>query len=324
MSHHHILNRCLAAGLIACLFACLAPAPAQADSPGNSPPRKIVIIGSSIAWGYGATTRSKSWAGLYADYLKSLNPGNTVINLAVGGYSTPKLMPTGTGREDPYHNITAAIAAHPDAILLSLTSNDAGQKIPLSQTESNFTTIMSAAAAAGIPIWITTTVPVGIGGKPELELQTKTMQWIQQTFPQNSINFWTALANPDGTDNHLYNSGDGVHPNDAGHMRLFHAVAHSGFFESLSVPPVISSVSASSASDTATIIWNTDKPATSTVSYGTTSAYGSAASSPTLTRSHTITLTGLAPGTWYHFRAASADPSGKSATSDDHAFQTSR
>ena len=324
MLYRLTISRCLAAGIIACLFACLAPAPAKADSPGSSSPRKIVIIGSSIARGMGATSYANSWAGLYANYLKSLNPGNTVINLAVAGYNTTKLMPTGTGGEDPQHNITAALAAHPDAILLSLTSNDASGKYPLPLTQSNFATIMSTAAAAGIPIWITTTVPVGIGGRPELELQTKTMQWIQHTYPKNSINFWTALANPDGTDNRLYNSGDGVHPNDAGHMRLFHCVAHSGFLGSLSVPPVISSVSASSASDTATIIWTTDKPATSTVAYGPTSAYGSTVSAPTPTRSHTITLNGLTPGTWYHFRAASANPSGQSANSGDHAFQTSR
>ena len=324
MFYHPRPRRSLANGIIALLCACLLSAPAKADSPGNSTPRKIVIIGSSIAWGYGATTRSNSWAGLYADYLKSLNPGNSVTNLAVGGYSTPKLMPTGTGREDPQDNITAAIAAHPDAILMSLTSNDAGQKIPLSLTESNFTTIMHTAAAAGIPIWITTTVPVGVGGKPEYELQTNTMQWLRQTSPKNSINFWSALANPDGTVDHQYNFGDGVHPNDAGHSRLFNRVAHSGLLESLYVPPAISSVATSVTANTATITWTTDKPATSTVSYGPTPAYGSTTSSATLTSSHILTLTGLAPQTWYHFHAGSADLSGNTATSADLAFQTSR
>ena len=316
--------RCFATGMIACLGACLAPMPAQAGDPGSSSPRKIVIIGSSIAWGYGATNRSHSWAGLYADYLKSLNPGNMVINLAVAGYSTPKLMPTGTGHEDPHHNITAAIAQNPDAILLSLTSNDAGQKILLSLTESNLTKIMNTAAAAGIPIWITTTVPVGIGGKPELELQTNTMNWIQRTYPRNSINFWTALASPDGTADHRYNSGDGIHPNDEGHYRLFNRLAHSGLLESLFVPPVLSKVAAAAATDRATITWTTDKPASSTISFGATPQYGSAITSPTLTQSHTVTLTGLAPGTWYHFQAGSADRSGNNCTSPDHAFQTVR
>ncbi len=72
----------------------------------------------------------------------------------------------------------------------------------------------------------------------------------------------------------------------------------------------VSSVSANSA----TISWSTDEPATSSVSYGTTSL-GLKADSAALVNSHSITLTGLTASTRYLFTVSSADASGNKATS---------
>ena len=49
----------------------------------------------------------------------------------------------------------------------------------------------------------------------------------------------------------------------------------------------------------------------STVNYGSTSSYGTASTSDTFTTSHSITLTGLANSTTYHFQVASGDSFGK-------------
>jgi hypothetical protein len=89
------------------------------------------------------------------------------------------------------------------------------------------------------------------------------------------------------------------------------------------IAPVISSVATSSISSTAvTITWSTNKLASSTVSYGTTSACGLASSTDTLVVSHSIHLSGLIPNTQYHFRVESADASGNRATSTDYTFRT--
>ena len=64
--------------------------------------------------------------------------------------------------------------------------------------------------------------------------------------------------------------------------------------------------------------WATNVPANSGVDYGTSTAYGSSApANSSLVTSHQIALSGLKPGTMYHFRARSTDSSGNSVTSAD-------
>jgi len=89
-------------------------------------------------------------------------------------------------------------------------------------------------------------------------------------------------------------------------------------------PPVISSVTASSiTSGSAVITWTTDKASTSAVNYGTTTSYGSSQSSTTQVTSHSVTLTGLAANTVYHYQVQSADSLGKVGSSSDFTFTTS-
>jgi len=81
-------------------------------------------------------------------------------------------------------------------------------------------------------------------------------------------------------------------------------------------PPAISAVKATSYSDvSATITWETDKPATSHVEYGKTKDYGlSAKSNGEPTTSHKIRLTALEPSKTYYFMLKSADKCGNEAT----------
>jgi type VI protein secretion system component Hcp len=89
-------------------------------------------------------------------------------------------------------------------------------------------------------------------------------------------------------------------------------------------PPVISNIGSSGITETvATISWTTNEAADTQVQYGTTISYGSTTSlNPTLTTSHSQGLTGLTPGTTYHFRVLSRDAAGNLATSSDHTFVT--
>lgn len=88
--------------------------------------------------------------------------------------------------------------------------------------------------------------------------------------------------------------------------------------------PVISDVSANVTGETtATVTWITDQPATSQVEYGLTDTYGSStALDPTLATGHSVDLTGLTPGTTYHFRARSMDASDNETVSADYTFTT--
>jgi uncharacterized lipoprotein YddW (UPF0748 family) len=88
-------------------------------------------------------------------------------------------------------------------------------------------------------------------------------------------------------------------------------------------PPVISSVVATIVSDTvATINWLTDENSNSAVDYGPSIAYGNVASNATLTINHSISLSGLAPNTQYHFRVRSRNPTILQTNSGDFVFTT--
>ncbi len=88
--------------------------------------------------------------------------------------------------------------------------------------------------------------------------------------------------------------------------------------------PVISAVSVGARIPTGgTIHWTTDEPATGQVDYGTTAAYGS--TTPlvaTLSTVHHLSLSGLTPGTTYHFRVISRDAATNQAVSTDQTFAT--
>lgn len=88
--------------------------------------------------------------------------------------------------------------------------------------------------------------------------------------------------------------------------------------------PAISDIQVSGiGTDSATITWTTDEPSDSIVEYGLTSSYGNMTPVDlTMTTSHSVTLSGLADSTDYHFRAVSADGDANSSTSGDNTFTT--
>jgi peroxiredoxin len=88
---------------------------------------------------------------------------------------------------------------------------------------------------------------------------------------------------------------------------------------------VISGIRVSNITDlAANLSWTTDKPGTTQVAYGITNAYGSTTTfDQNLATSHSATLTGLKPGTIYHFKLISQDGSGNETASQDQTFTTS-
>ncbi|MEN6610153.1 MAG: hypothetical protein ABFC24_04870 [Methanoregulaceae archaeon] len=72
----------------------------------------------------------------------------------------------------------------------------------------------------------------------------------------------------------------------------------------------------------ATVTWNTNGNANSTVEYGTTTGYGSTSTDAVATRTHAIRLYTLSSGTVYHYRVLSTAFDGASSTSTDATFKT--
>lgn len=87
--------------------------------------------------------------------------------------------------------------------------------------------------------------------------------------------------------------------------------------------PAISNVMVSGiGSTTATVSWNTDQTGTGQVNFGTTNSYGSSVGTTgSASTTQSVTLTGLSPGTLYHF-AVEASNGVASTTSSDQTFTT--
>jgi hypothetical protein len=86
---------------------------------------------------------------------------------------------------------------------------------------------------------------------------------------------------------------------------------------------VLSDVRVTSVKTTSAVVsWTTNLPANSLVEYGTSLAHGSSTGAITASvTTHAVTLSGLSPGTAYHFRAVS-QTANDSATSNDLTFRT--
>jgi len=89
--------------------------------------------------------------------------------------------------------------------------------------------------------------------------------------------------------------------------------------------PVISAVGVSLGltASSARVTWATDVLSDAQVEFGPTFAYGASTPvDPRIGWTHEAQLTGLAPGTTYHYRVRSRDANGALAVSQDATFAT--
>ena len=87
--------------------------------------------------------------------------------------------------------------------------------------------------------------------------------------------------------------------------------------------PVISNVVVTEiGTDTATVQWTTDEPASGRVDYGPTAGYGNAVFDSDFETAHQLTLQGLASGVTYHFKVSARDEAGNRSHTPDDTFQT--
>lgn len=188
----------------------------------------IVVLGSSTGAGAGASHPDSAWVNRYRTFLQNINPENEVTNLAVGGFTTYRIMPDGfvppAGRPAPNtnQNITRAINLEPDGIIVNLPSNDVSSGFSVAEQLANFDTIVQHAANANIPIWICTTQPKNYPGNAvNIQKQLDVRDSILVKYAPLTLDFWTGLADATDQIDPMFDSGDGTHLNDAGHALLF-------------------------------------------------------------------------------------------------------
>jgi poly(3-hydroxybutyrate) depolymerase len=188
---------------------------------------KIVVVGSSSAYGTGATPIDSSWVNKFRMYVQQQNPQITVTNIATLGLTSYQVLPTGfvppANRPVPEtdRNITKALSLNPDAIIINLPSNDIAMGYSLQECYDNFNRLAAAADAQHVPVWITTTQPRDRLSPTEKNMQMTLRDWIIQRFGNKSVDFWTTIGNSDGSMVPLYSAGDSVHQNNYGHHIFF-------------------------------------------------------------------------------------------------------
>jgi len=182
-------------------------------APGN-----WVVIGSSTASGAGA--KRLAWVdGVKATYA---NRAVTVFNIAKGGTTTYAGLPTSSPpvvnrpAPDPTANVTAALARSPKLLLVAYPSNDTTYGYSVDETVRNLLAIRAAALSGGASVIILSTQPLTLP-PAQLALLPQIDARVSAVVAPCFVAVREALAAPDGTLDPRYDSGDGVHPNDAGH-----------------------------------------------------------------------------------------------------------
>jgi lysophospholipase L1-like esterase len=204
-----------------------------------NPPVKIVVLGSSTAAGFGVSSKDSSWVNLYATYLRKLNPDNSVVNLAVGGYNTYHIMPDAfvpprkRRRRDSLANITRALALDCDGIIVNLPSNDVALGYSMKEQLDNLKVVVREAENDSVPIWICTVQPRNFNRHDQRREQDELYDSIVKLFPNSVIDFWTGFVTPAAGLIEVYDSGDGCHLNDLGHRILNERVIESTAFDSI-------------------------------------------------------------------------------------------
>jgi lysophospholipase L1-like esterase len=157
-----------------------------------------------------------------------------VVNLAVPGYTTYHLLPTGNsaheGRPapDPEHNITRALTFKPDVLIINLPSNDANNGYPVREQLANYDVIRAQITNPGTLLFVSTTQPRNIPDAAGRKLLMEMRDSSYARFGSHAMDFWTGLGNPDGSLKAVFDSGDGIHLNNAGHRILFERALSSG------------------------------------------------------------------------------------------------
>jgi lysophospholipase L1-like esterase len=193
----------------------------------------LAIVGSSTAAGDGASTEANAWAAQLEVSLGDRLAGDVALhNFASGGFTSAELVP-GSGQPG---SVDAALAIDPDLILVALAgSNDLSDGTTSAELIRRLTLLRDTALGAGVPVFFLSTAPKDLTDT-EREALAAWAADMGQSFavcpvPDRStsyspcfIDVFTALADDTLGLAADYDSGDGIHINDAGHAVIYELV----------------------------------------------------------------------------------------------------
>jgi lysophospholipase L1-like esterase len=166
----------------------------------HSRPARFILIGSSTAEGYNATRYDRA----YVSVLQS-NFTEEVCNDSASYNTTSNSA-----------SVLPEILAHePEMAIVVVGGNDLRFGYPASQWQSNYSNLVAQLRANGVRVKYCLPTPQSVN-------VSALRAWIANSYPVNDqIDLWTPMVQPGGTTlNPAYDSGDGLHPNDAGHLLI--------------------------------------------------------------------------------------------------------
>jgi lysophospholipase L1-like esterase len=219
---------------VSCQKAGLKPVSSTADTAQKI----VVVLGSSTAAGWGASTFDSSWVGRLKARIKADGKKIKVINLAVPGYTTYQTLPSGyhtAGRPlpDTNANVTKALQLKPALVLINLPSNDVANGYSDQEFLDNFYIITKTISKKSIPFVLTGTQPRNLA---EVNLRNR-LKYLNDSLLNryhDSTNSYFSKLSSDGYQIlPQYSYGDGIHLNNAGHKIIYQAFMNNSLFRKI-------------------------------------------------------------------------------------------
>jgi len=239
------------------------------NNDGGAPnPVKIVVLGASSAAGkniwklFPGTTAADEpayaaqygWVSTYGQALDAQDPANTVINLALSGYSTTRALADTPADASYLNSLAFALANHADAdaFIINFPAIRGEEGETVAKVVKNLTSMRDQALTAGVrQVWITTGQPtenatdcfvISTSGtchatltihQTRMDLTTRVIA----SFPGRYVDFYRPLSRSNSfnqtAEPTLLNSVDLLHPNVQGHAALKNAAIAAQIYEGL-------------------------------------------------------------------------------------------
>jgi lysophospholipase L1-like esterase len=161
-------------------------------------PARFIVIGASGCEGYFATTHERGLVNVI-----QTNFTETVCNDS-SSYNTTS---------DSLSVMPEILAHQPGTAILWIGGNDLVFGVPLAQAEQQYSNLVAQLVASGVKV---KHAPI-----PRSNADLRALRsWITNSYPNDIIDTWNPLLSGAYQLNPAYDSGDGLHPNDAGHLLI--------------------------------------------------------------------------------------------------------
>ena len=162
-------------------------------------PVRFIVIGGSSSDGYNASTHERAFVNvIQTNFLETVCNDSSCYNTVADSLSA----------------LPEILAQQPGTAILLIGGNDVYFGVPAAQWQQNYSNLVAQLSAHGVK------VKHCAAPRNTADL-TALRNWIASSYPASDIiDTWTPLGNGSSRLNSAYDSGDGVHPNDAGHLLI--------------------------------------------------------------------------------------------------------